>query len=201
MAEVWIAGVATVVVGAYSANQQKKAGEKGAAAQQAAANMSTEEQRRQYDQTRQDQLPFLEAGYAALRRQNEALSGDFSGFMNSPDYAYALQQGLQGQERGAAARGGFMGGGADADRIALAQGLASQNFGNYWNRLAGQAGQGQGSAVNLGGLGANMAGNIGNNLQNAAAARASSYANTANAWGNFGQQAVNAFGQYMGSRG
>lgn len=201
MAEVWAVGLATVAVGAYSANQQKKAGEKGAAAQAAAAGMSTEEQRRQFDLTRQDQMPFLEAGYDALRAQNAALKGDFSGFQDSPDYAYARQQGLQSQERGAAARGGFMGGGADADRIALAEGLASQNFGNWWNRQAGRAGQGQGAATNLGGLGMQMAGNIGQNLQNAAGARASSYANSANAWGNFGQQAVGAFGQYYGGRG
>jgi len=163
--------------------------------------MSTEEQRRQYDQTRMDQLPFLEAGYDALRRQQAALGGDFSGFEESPDYKFALEQGLKSQERGAAARGGYMGGGADADRMALAQGLASQNFGNYWNRLAGRAGQGQSSATNLGGLGANMAGQIGGYNQDAAAARASSYANTANAWSNFGKQALGEFGSYMGNRG
>lgn len=200
MAEVWVAGAA-VVVGAYGASQQAKAGKAGANAQAQASAMATEEQRRQFDLSRQDQMPFLEAGYDALRRQQQALQGDFSAFERSPDYAYALQQGLQSQERGAAARGGFMGGGADADRIALAQGLASQNFGNYWNRLAGRAGQGQSSAQNLAGYGAQMAGNIGNNLQNAAAARASSYANSANAWGNFGNQLVGLAGQYAGSRG
>lgn len=200
MAEVWVAGAA-IVVGAYGASQQAKAGEKGAAAQQQAAAMSTEEQRRQYDLTRQDQMPFLEAGYDALRRQQAALSGDFSGFQSSPDYAYAVQQGQQALDRSAAARGGFMGGGADADRIALGQGLASQNFSNYWNRLAGRAGQGQTSATNLGGLGANMAGNIGSNLMNAANARASSYANTANAWGNFANQTANLAGNWYANRG
>lgn len=192
---------AAAVVGAYSANQQSKAGKAGADAQAAAGAMSTEEQRRQFDLSRQDQQPFLEAGYDSLRRQQAALNGDYSGFQNSPDYAYALQQGLQSQERGAAARGGFMGGGADADRIALAQGLASQNFGNYWNRLAGRAGQGQSSAQNLAGYGAQMAGNIGQNYKDTAAARASSYANTANAWGNFGNQMTSAIGQYYGGRG
>lgn len=199
MAEIWVAGAA-IAVGAYSADQQAKAGRAGAAAQGQAAAMSTAEQRRQFDLSRQDQLPFLEAGYDALRRQNEALNGDFSGFQNSPDYKYALDSSLRAQERGAAARGGFMGGAADADRIALAQGLASQNFNNYWTRLAGRAGQGQGSAQNLAGYGAQMAGNIGNNLTNAANARASSYANSANAWSNFGDQVVGALGQYAGSR-
>ena len=190
-----------MAVGAYSANRQAAAGRAGARAQQDAANAASAEEARQYDLAREDQRPFLEAGYDALTRQQNALNGDFSGFQNSPDYAYALQQGLQSQERGAAARGGFMGGGADADRIALAEGLASQNFGNYWNRLAGRAGQGQTTATNLGNLGANYAGNVGNNMMNAANARASSYANTANAWSNFGNQAVGAFGQWYGSRG
>lgn len=201
MAEVWAAAVATVAVGAYSANQQKQAGEKGADAQERAAQLSTEEQRRQYDLSRQDQLPFLQAGYDALRRQQAALNGDFSGFQDSPDYAFTRGQSLQALERGAAARGGFMGGGADADRLSLASGLAAQQFGNYWNRLAGMAGQGQGAVQQLGGLGANMAGNIGNNLMNAAQARASSYANTANAYSNLANQTAGAFGAYMGQRG
>jgi len=192
---------AAAVVGAYGASQQAKAGEKGANAQVAASQAATAEERRQFDLTRQDQLPFLEAGYDALRMQNEALKGDFSGFKTSPDYAYALDQGLRSQERGAAARGGFMGGAADADRIALAEGLATQNFGNYWSRLASRAGQGQQSAVNLGELGSRMAGNIGENLTNAANARASSYANTANAWNNYGQQVTGAISQYYGRRG
>lgn len=201
MAEVWAVGLATLAVGAYDANKSAKAGARGARGQEEAAAAATAEERRQFDLTRSDQLPFMEAGYDALRRQQAALEGDFSGFENSPDYQFALQQGTQQLDRGAAARGGFTGGGADADRIALGQGLASQNFGNYWNRLAGRAGQGQSAVQQLGGLGANMAGNIGNNLMGAANARASSYANSANAWNNFGQQAVGAFGSWMGSRG
>lgn len=201
MAEIWAAAVATVAVGAYSANRQSKAGRQGADAQREASEMATEEQRRQFDLTRQDQMPFLDAGYDALRRQQAALDGDFSGFENSPDYLFALQQGTQALDRGAAARGGFTGGGADADRIKLGQGLASQNFGNYWNRLAGRAGQGQSSATNLGGLGMQMASNIGGNMMDAANARASSYANSANAWGNFGNQAAGAFGSWYGGLG
>jgi hypothetical protein len=201
MAEIWVMGVATLAVGAYGANQQRRAGERGAQAQEDAANAASAEDRRQYDLSRQDQLPFLQAGYDAIARQQAALNGDWSGFNNSPDYAYARDQSLQALERGAAARGGFMGGGADADRMTMANGLASQNFNNYWSRLAGMAGQGQGSAQNLAGYGAQMAGNIGSNLMNAANARASSYANTANAWSNFGNQAMGAFGSYMGQRG
>lgn len=201
MAEVWVVGLATVAAGAYAADQQSKAGKKGARAQQDAANAATAEERRQFDIAQQNQQPFLEAGYDALRRQMAALNGDFSGFQDSPDYAFTRDQSLQALDRSAAARGGFTGGGADADRLQLANGLASQQFGNWWNRLAQRAGQGQGSVQQLAGLGANMAGAIGNNLMTGAQARASSYANTANAWGNAANQAAGAFGAWMGNRG
>lgn len=178
-----------------------EAGKDGANAQGQAADAATAEQRRQYDQTRQDNMPFLEAGYGALNRQNQILAGDYSGFQSSPDYVFSRDQALQSQERGAAARGGFMGGGADADRMTLASGLANQNLNSYWNKLAGQTNQGQVTAGNLGQFGAQAANNISQNLIGAGQARASSYANTANQWGNALQQGAGAFAQYYGGRG
>lgn len=180
MAEVWVAG-ATLAVGAYSANQQKNAAEDAANAAQGAADASTAEQRRQYDLTRQDQMPWLQAGQQALQLQDNFLKGDMSGFENSAGYKFAVDQGFQGLNRGAAANGSFNSGGADADRIAFGQGLASQYADNYWNKLSGRAGIGQSTASGLGTLGANMAGNIGNNYMNAANARASSYGAKADA--------------------
>lgn len=194
-------GYAAVAVGTYlAADKQSGAAEDAANASAQGTSASIAEQRRQYDQSRQDQLPFLEAGYDALRRQNEALNGDFSGFQNSPDYLYARDQGIRSLDRSAAARGGFMGGGADADRIQLAEGLASQNFGNYWSRLAQRAGQGQGTAQNLGQLGSTYAGNVGNAYQQGADTRASSYLAQGNAWANAYSNLGNLAGQYYGSR-
>lgn len=179
MAEIWAAAVATVAVGYMGAEAQKDAANQ--ASQGAGASIA--EERRQYDQTRRDQLPFLDAGYDALNRQMAALEGDFSGFEESPDYAYARQEMIQGADRSAAARGGLYGGGHQADLAERIGGLASQNFNNYWNRLAGRAGQGQVSAQNLAGLGANMAGNIGNyNMQNSLA-RGQAATNTAGIYG------------------
>lgn len=187
MAEIWAAAVATVAVGVYSAD---KAGDAAASAAGSAAN----ETRRQYDLARKDQQPFLQAGYEALNRQNDILNGNYTGFMQAPDYTYARDAALQAQERGAAARGGYMGGGADADRIRLAEGLATQNLNNYWAKLAGQTGQGYSAANNLGALGANAASNIGNAYMNAGNARASSYENMGNAVGNFATQAAGWYG-------
>lgn len=189
-------GVAAAAIGAAGSIY---AGNKAAGAQKRANQSAIAEQQREYDQTRQDQLPFLQAGQNAVNLQQRFLSGDTSGFQNSPDYQWAVSQGFQGLDRGAAARGNLWGGGTDADRIALGQGLATQYANNYWNKLAGMAGQGQASAGNLGALGANMAGNVGSYLQNQGAATASSYANTANAFGNLLNQGANLYGQYQAS--
>lgn len=174
MAEVW-AAAATVAVGVYSANQQKKASERGLAAQQAGADAATAEQRRQFDLTRQDQAPWMQAGTDALAQMQALNGGDFSSFTESPDYQFARDMGLQGVDRSASARGGMFSGGADADRMKFASGLASQNYGQFYNRLQSMAGQGQTTASGLGSLGMGMAGNIGNIAMGMGDARASSY--------------------------
>ena len=188
---------ASLLGGMMSSN----AGKSAAKAQQQAAQAATDEQRREFDLARQDQQPFLQAGQNAVNLQQAYLRGDTSGFDQSPDYKFAVQQGTRALDAGAAARGNLFGGGADADRIALGQGLATQYANNYWNKLAGMAGQGQSSANTLGTLGANMAGNIGNYSLDAGQARASSYANSANAWGNTLNQLGNIGGQYFQNYG
>lgn len=192
-----VAGAATVIGGAL----QSRAGDKGADAQRRASDAATAEQRRQYDQTRQDLMPWLQQGGWALDQQRNFLNGDWSGFQNSPDYRWAVDQGSRALDRGATAQGNLWGGGADADRIALGQGLATQYAGNYYNRLAGLSGTGQTTANQLGAYGQQYGQQYGQNQMNAAQAQASSYANTANAWGNVAQQGANLFGQWQSGRG
>lgn len=188
-------GVAAAAIGAYGAISSANAGKAGAKAQTNAANAGIAEQQRQFDLTRQDQAPFLQAGQNAVGLQQRYLNGDTSGFENSPDYKFAVQQGTRQLDAGATANGNLWGGGADADRIALGQGLATQYANNYWSKLAGMAGQGQNSATTLGYQGANTANQIGQGYGNIGQARASSYANTANSWNNFGNQMSNMLGQ------
>lgn len=185
---------AGVIGGAVSA----KAGEKGADAQQQASMYATQENARQYDQTRNDLMPWLNAGTNALGQQQAFLNGDWSGFQNSPDYAFAYDQGMRGLDRAQAANLSLGSGGADADRIALGQGLATQYAGNYYNRLAGLSQTGQVTGNQLGQFGANMAQQNGQNAMNGANARASAYANSANAWGNALNTVAGAYGQYRG---
>lgn len=164
-----------VVATAYAANQQKKAAQGAANAQGRAYDAATAENARQYDQSRQDNMPWLQAGQNALAQMQALNSGDFSSFNQSPDYQFAYDQGLKSLDRSAAARGGMYSGGADADRMQFASGLASQNYNNYYNRLAGLSGTGQNTATNLGSLGQNYANTNANLLTGAADARASAY--------------------------
>lgn len=188
-------GAVATAYGAYSSSQ---AGKAGAKAQTNASNASIAEQQREYDQTRTDQAPFLAAGQNAIGLENKYLSGDTSGFDKSPDYQFAVQQGTKQLDAGATAGGNLWGGGADADRISLGQGLATQYANNYWNKLTQQAGQGQQSANNLGMTGANTANQIGQSYGNIGQARASSYANTANSYNNLANQFGNFAGQQWG---
>lgn len=231
MAEVWAAavGAGAALYGAYNqAQAAKSAGRRSSNA----ADAATAEQRREYDQTRQDQMPWLNTGKAALNRlaglynlndnygannfsgtvgtpgyETGSLAGPVEGnssqynqFYQSPDYQFSLHQGLQGLDRSAAARGGLYSGGHQADVLNYAEGLASQNYNNYANRLAGLAGIGQSTATNLGNMGAQTASRIGNiGLNNAQLQNQSSYDST-NAWTNGLNSLMGLAGQYFGNR-
>lgn len=179
MTWVAVAVAGGAVVGAIAsnsaANKESKAAGNAAQAQLQASQQAIDEQKREYDQSRSDMQPFLQTGYGALDKEKALLNGDYSGFQNSPDYQFTLNQGIGALDKSAAARGSLYSGGHSQDLTNYAEGTADQFLNSYWNKLAGQAGQGQVSANALGGLGANMAGNIGNYLTNAGNARASSY--------------------------
>lgn len=242
------------VIGGIAGGLLGNRGAKKAAKEQAAAmREATAEQRRQYDQSRADQAPFMEGGVGAFNQllrlyglptakqpvqrptplsmeqwsaQNPAALGssgspitrvlgglqtqqdgyqnylstfneqpvepaveeagapDFSSFFESPDYRFALDQGTQATERSAAARGGLNSGNTLAELTRYGQGLATQNFGNYTNRLASLAGAGQTATNALTNAGLATGQGVANSLIGAGNARASGIINSTNAWGN-----------------
>jgi hypothetical protein len=184
--------VAGAVIGAVASNN---ASNKAADAQKSASNASIAEQRREYDLTRQDQMPWLQAGGLALGRQQNFLNGDWSGFENSPDYKYALSQGLDSIDHRAAARGGLFGGGNTRDAMQFASGLATQNANSYYSKLAGLSQTGSNTAQNLGQLGMGMANSIGNAYTNAGNARASAYQQQGQNWAGLAQGLGNLYTQ------
>ena len=126
-------------------------------------------------------------------------------YQADPGYAFRLSEGQKGLERSAAARGGLYSGRAMKDMDAYSQGMASQEYGNAYNRyntdqtntfnrLATVAGYGQtannqvqqaGSqyANNAGNIMTDNAANQGNALMSAANSQASSYSGIAKALG------------------
>lgn len=190
-----VAAAAVAAYGSYAASNNAKKGQQGAAARAAAASQQN------YDRTKIQLDPYITAGGNALGAMQALNSGDYSAFKVSPDYQFALTQGLQGLDRSAAARGSLYSGGHSADILGFASGLASQNYGNFYNRLAGLAQSGQSAASNLGSIGTGNAATIGNASMNAANANAQAAYNNANTLGNFAGQAANALGNYYGNQG
>lgn len=166
-------GIGSALLGNSS---QKKA----AKAAQNAAEQNNALQREVYNNARSDMGGYLSAGNNALTGLNALAGGDYSGFQNSPDYQFALQQGLQGVDRSAASRGALYSGGQMADLNNYAQGMASQNLGAYRNSLMGLAGMGQNAAGAIAGVGQNSANAQGQNNWGAAGAAGNSAINQGN---------------------
>lgn len=112
----------------------------------------------------------------------------FGRFTTSPDYMFRFNEGQRALDSSAAARGTLMSGRQLQELTNFGQNLASQEYGNYMNRLFGVAGLAPSGGQNLAAQGGmqgfnnmfNAAGSLGTNLGNIAGAQGQ---NTANIWG------------------
>lgn len=122
---------------------------------------------------------------------------DYSNFLASPDYQFRRQQGTQGIERSASARGLTGSGNALAALADYNSNLAAGEFGNYFNRQAALAGLGQTAVNTATTAGMNSSNGISAALQNSANARASGIGDAGDAWGNaFGTIAGIAYDRF-----
>lgn len=277
--------VASVAAGAYSANRQSSAARDAARQQGQAAEDSNQLQWQMFQQNRQDQEPFRQAGIAGLNEylanlglpqqtqptgpvysgmgmgfdpnaaaaaqylrdnpdvaatrfrdnplehyelygraegrawgapapqqkaatpqtpatQQQAMEDAFAKFRATPGYQFGLDEGNKQVQASAAARGGLNSGATLKALQRYGTNYADQQgYTPYMNRLASLAGMAQTSTNTTGAQGASVAQNMGNNLINAGQARAQGTYDSANAWSNFGQQAMGAIGQWAGSYG
>lgn len=185
-----------VVAAVYTGYQSRK----GAKAQSSAAENATQVEWDMYQQSRTDQMPWLNQGItsltqlAGLMAPGKQLTRNFSmaDFWADPGYQFRLREGMRGVENSAAARGGLLSGNALKALANYNQQAASNEYMNSYNRfnndnttlfnrLAAQANTGQTTANSLSTLGSNTAQNVGQNLMTAGQARASGYAGQANA--------------------
>lgn len=180
---------------AGSALGGSRAASSAGASQAAAADRAAQLQQQQYEQTRQDQAPFREAGVRALNKLEGAADYTPFGmqqFQQDPGYGFRLSEGQKALDRSAAARGGLISGGALKAAQRYGQDMGSQEYTNAFNRyqterqarlgpLQSLAGVGQTSVNQLGQAGQNYASNVGNLMTGGAAAQAAGQVGSANA--------------------
>lgn len=186
---------ASIVGGAISSNAVGNAAD----AQSAASRYATDEQRRQFDLTREDWAPYRQSGYAALedmtRLRNFDPTPSAAAVMAEPGYQFGLQQGRSALEGSAAAGGGLYSGRALKELTQFGNDYATTKydnafnraqtaFGNRWNRLAGLAGVGQTANQQTTAAGQNYANSVGNIAMGNANAQGAAGIAQANIWGN-----------------
>jgi hypothetical protein len=108
-------------------------------------------------------------------------SQSLAAFTASPDYQFALQQGTQAMQRSAAAGGTLISGGQLKAGQEFGQGLASQQYGNYYNRLLSLSQLGQSAASGISNSAIQSGAQIGNSIQAGGQATASGIVGSANA--------------------
>lgn len=192
-----VAVAGATIVGGVMANN---AANKATNAQERSAQMAIDQSNQNYQRTAGNLNPYIDAGSSALAGLQKLNSGNYSSFNASPDYQFSLNQGLQGLDRSAAARGSLYSGGQNADILKYAQGLASQNYGNYYSRLSDLSKLGSDAATNLGSIGTGNAAHIGDYLTNSGNAAASGALNSATINSSALSGLASAFGNYMGNR-
>lgn len=187
----------SALIGAYSAD-------KAAGAQIQAGREAAAQNERMFNKQVELQKPFRDVGVNALPELVAASHYTPFGmeqFQADPGYAFRMREGLKALDRSAAARGGLLSGNQLRGITQFGQDLASQEYGNAFNRynigfqnrlnpLQSLAGFGQTSTNQLAGAAGQLGTNLSNIAMNQGNARASGYMGMANA-------ASSGLGQYL----
>lgn len=192
--------VATAIIGSavVGAVATSSAASKASKAQTNAANKANETMSQQYQQTRQDLMPYQQAGQAALPYYNALLGtgGDSTSALKTlqqtPGYQFTLSQGLKAAANSAAARGLGVSGAAFKGAENYGAQLANQTYGDQVNRLMGAAQLGENAAAQTGAYGTQTAANIGNNITGAGNAQAAASVAQGNALSGLASSIPNA---------
>ena len=226
----WMTGAAIIggslISGLFGSDAADTAADQSAQATAA----SIAEQRRQYDQNRADQAPYLAAGTGAVNRLGAGVraGGEFGSTMPfdfqydqnaDPGTAFRMSEGVKALDRSAASRGGLLSGATLRGVQRYGQDLGSQEFQNafnryttgfnantgernqLFNRLSGVAGTGQTATNQIGVQGTNMASNIGNAYMNNAVNQGNAGMAAAGMRNSAFSGGANALGRLYGNRG
>ena len=173
---------AIIGTGLLSAGSSLAAGN----AQKNAAKDANATQLHIYNDSVTRQEPFRQQGLNALTGLSYEMGlggkpANYRGFEASPGYQFQLDEGQRALDARGSASGNRLGGAATKDALRFSQGLASQEYGTYLNRLASMGGVGQTATNAQQNAGQNYASAYGANTMAAGNARASSYGGVNNA--------------------
>jgi hypothetical protein len=204
-----IPAAAALIGGRSSSRSASKAANSEIEQQQKSLDL----QQRMYEEAVARQQPFLQGGTEDYNRLRSLMSGGPNASQQflqmDPGYGFRLSEGMKALDRQAAARGGLISGAALKGAQRYGQGLASQEFGNAYNRLAELAQIGPSAAGVMNSLGQNYAkgagdvyGSIGQTAGQAQLARGSTYQDTANSLARlYGRTNPNFGGMFGGGVG
>lgn len=144
-----VAGVAAAGSAVYKSRKNRKGARRALAAQDRANALYQDN----YEETQSDYAPYQEGGaaaYDALLKsyglgEGQGGKADYSGFENSPDYQFNLQQGVKARDTSAASTGRLYSGAYDKALNQYGQGLASNHLNTYRQGLQGIANNGMNS--------------------------------------------------------
>lgn len=191
-------GLFSFVGSLLGGGSQKKAAQKAADAQVKAAQMAIDEQRRQYDVSRGDFMPFMQAGQQAIGGLSELIGLDgeaqqqtaIDALRGGPLYGSLYRNGEEALLQNGAATGGLRGGNMQRGLLDFGSDVLSNVYQNQVGNLSSVAGLGSGAIGSVAGLGQNAANQIGASLNQQGAARAGAAFTkggiNAQNWQNFG---------------
>jgi hypothetical protein len=169
-----------------------------AGAQAGASDRATALQRQMYEEGVQRMQPFYKTSVDANNSLRRLMGMDGGNTMeelqSDPSYQFRLDQGMQGVNNSAAARGNLLSGGTLKALQKYGQDFASNEYTNRYNRLSSLAGNGQ-VAGNMNSAGANFGSTAGNNMMASGNAQAAGLMGGANAWSSAIGQGINGWQQ------
>ena len=221
------AGAGSVISGVTAAN----AAEKAAQIQADAATKAAQIQQEMFNTVNAQGAPYRASGYNALNQIGSMMPGQYSKYDASgkltgtdtgtgyftqqygpeqfakdidPGYAFRLQQGQMANQRASNLAGGLIGGNALRGMQDYTQGMASQEYGNAFNRFQTQRGNIYNTLASIAGIGqtaqgqANQAAQTNATAQGqlgvgAAAAQAAGQIGQATGYGSAATGAANAY--------
>lgn len=197
----WVGPVASAVL-------QDRAASNAAGDQRAATEAAIAEQRRQYDQTREDYAPYREAGVGALGQLQTELGQPLTAqqVMQEPGYQFGMDEGMRALTQRIAAMGGRVSGNALRAASEYGTNYATTRYNDAHQRrmdrirsLQSMAGLSQNAVSGGAAAGANATNAIGGAIQGQGDANAAARIGRGNIWANAGNQLWAMYGNPYGT--